>query len=169
MIKRVLLLNSTNQALATIKLERAFTLLMKGKVEILHEDASRRLYTINDSYPLPEVIRLHSYVRIPHKTHTPTKKSILIRDQYTCQYCGSTRINKLTIDHIIPISKGGQNTWENLVACCHHCNNKKGDKLLEDIKMTLRNKPFHPTYLHIMRDYAHLNGIESWKKYIYIT
>src|ERR671939_1036393 len=104
---------------------------------------------------LPSVIRLLEYRRIPHQTRALSRKNILLRDRNTCQYCGTALgSSELTLDHVIPRSRGGQSTWENLVACCHGCNRRKGSQSPAEAGMKLLREPrsfnLH-TSRHIMR------------------
>jgi|TARA_R100000482_G_C5027241_1_gene102423 5-methylcytosine-specific restriction endonuclease McrA len=95
----------------------------------------------------------------------PTRNLIYKRDKNKCQYCGSTK--NLTIDHVIPKSKGGQDTWENLVVACSSCNVKKSDKLLEQTNMKLQRKPMAPVS-KVLMDLEHSN-IDEWKEFTYST
>jgi len=119
--------------------------------------------------PAPEVIRLSKYVHIPYKDITFCRKNILLRDNSQCQYCGKKfRSEELTIDHIVPISKGGRDKWQNVVAACKKCNNKKGSHLPQDIAMWPINKPLVPTsatFLHLIRHMG--NHREAWRKYLF--
>lgn len=126
----VLVLNSTWEPINLASGRRAIVLLLKQKAQQL---SSR-------------VIRLLNYIRIPFSkivTHKPSKSAIYKRDANKCQYCGSTK--HLTIDHIIPKSKGGGDTWFNLCVCCSSCNTKKGDKFLEHSGLKLMRQPKAPT------------------------
>ena len=125
----VLVLNSSYEPLNFTSWKRAIILLFKEKAQFISK----------------KVIRLVNFVRIPFHTQQlvhPTKSNIIKRDNNQCQYCGSR--SNLTVDHIIPRSKGGQNTWENMVACCESCNAKKGDHDLNKIDMQLRSTPKKP-------------------------
>jgi 5-methylcytosine-specific restriction endonuclease McrA len=112
------------------------------------------------------VIRLVNYIKIPYKKlmqNKPSRAMIYKRDGHKCQYCGSTR--NLTIDHIFPASKGGDNTWENLVVACMPCNTRKGDKLLEETNLileTIPKKPFNKMLFSLDRA-----DVDEWKKYSY--
>jgi hypothetical protein len=124
--KSVLVLNSSYEPINITNWKRAVVLLLKQKAQVL----SKR------------VIRLLTYVKIPLSKmvlHRPSKSMIYKRDKHKCQYCGSTK--NLTIDHIVPKSRGGQDTWENLVVACSTCNTKKGDLLLEQTGMKLVKNP----------------------------
>ena len=160
-MSKTLLLNSSYEPLAIIDVERAMTLYVSDKVEILHENENKRMRTIKASYPFPEVVRLKKYIPSKRKRMVLTKRNVYLRDNFTCQYCGSTK--DLTIDHVIPISNGGLNVFENLVTCCHRCNNKKGSKSLEEAGLKLKEQPFHPSYLILFKT----RMINSWMPYIY--
>ena len=126
---QVLLLNADYQPLNICSYRKAVILSLKNKVQVL----SKR------------VIRLINYIRIPFSrlmSTAPTRNLIMKRDGYICSYCGAKE--QLTIDHILPTSKGGQNTWENMTTCCLKCNSKKGDKLLKETNMILHNPPTIP-------------------------
>ena len=114
-------------------------LLMKGKAEQV-EHNGKVIYT---DMPLPTVIRLRSYVKIPYKEISLSRRNILHRDNYTCQYCGDKR-HDLTIDHIIPRSRGGLDSWDNVAAACLRCNVKKGDRTPKEAGMPLNCNPRRP-------------------------
>lgn len=119
------------------------------------------------SMPFPSIIRLDRYIHVQHKRVMLSRKNILRRDNHKCQYCGRSDL-PLTIDHLIPKSKGGQDTWENLVAACIKCNNKKGDRTLEEAKMTLIRKPFRPSHIMFLKNFVGQVD-ERWKPYLYLT
>ena len=131
--KKVLLLNQSYQPLMTLGAKRAIILSFTEKVEVLERYADQ-VRSINLSIFIPSVIRLKDYVKFNKKRIPLSRKNILKRDNYICQYCDS-KSNFMTIDHIIPKDKGGRDLWENLVAACVPCNTKKGNKLLKDINM----------------------------------
>jgi uncharacterized protein (TIGR02646 family) len=119
---------------------------------------------------MPSVIRLLEYRRIPHQTRALSRKNILLRDRNTCQYCGIVlNSGELTLDHVQPRSRGGASTWENLVACCHSCNRRKGNHLLHeltDMKLQREPRPFSlHTSRHIMRMIGHSDP--KWRRYLY--
>ncbi len=118
---------------------------------------------------VPSVIRLLEYRRIPHQTRALSRKNILMRDRYTCQYCLKVLpAGELTLDHVIPRSRAGESAWENLVACCHHCNNRKGSRTPEEAGMKLARQP-RPFSLHTSRHLMRLlgKGDEQWRKYLF--
>lgn len=117
--------------------------------------------------PFPSIIRLENYVRVHYKRVMLSRKNILRRDNHKCQYCGRSDL-PLTIDHVIPKSKGGQDTWENLVAACIKCNNKKGDRTLEEANMKLIRKPFRPSHIMFLKNFVGQVD-ERWKPYLYLV
>jgi 5-methylcytosine-specific restriction endonuclease McrA len=116
------------------------------------------------------VIRLLEYRRIPHQTRALSRKNILLRDRNTCQYCAEALPpSDLTLDHVIPRSRGGNSTWENLVACCHSCNRKKGTRMLNEMDdMVLLREP-RPFSLHTSRQIMRMLGRsdDRWRKYLF--
>ena len=146
----VLVLNSSYEPLHFTNWKRAIILLFKEKAKVISSS----------------VIRLVNYVIIPFRRMTnmyPTRNLIYKRDKNKCQYCGSTK--SLTIDHVIPKSKGGEDTWENLVVACSSCNVKKGDKLLEQTNMKLARTPRAPVS-KVLMDLENSNR-EEWKEFSY--
>jgi len=140
----VLVLNSSLQPLSVIPERRLIVLLSKNKVTFVDDEvremierniAARRL--TNDR---PVIVQLLANVHIPRMALRPTRANILLRDDETCQYCGK-HSRDLTLDHVIPRSRGGQSTWENLVACCKLCNGRKGNRLLKEANMRLLRQP----------------------------
>jgi 5-methylcytosine-specific restriction endonuclease McrA len=139
----VLVLNATYEPINVCTVRRAVVLLLKDKAEVI-EHAGWDLHSATRTIHRPVVIRLVSYVRIPRDTHRRkiTRRAVFARDGWTCQYCGS-RAN-LTVDHVIPRSKGGASTWENIVASCAPCNRRKGDALPRQVGMRLLRQPRMP-------------------------
>jgi len=141
---RVLVLNASYEPINVCTVRRATVLLLKRRAEIL-EEGGWRLHAESLTIPRPVVIRLVTYVRIPRDAHSRkiTRRAIFARDRWTCQYCGRER-GKLTVDHVIPRSKGGSSAWDNIVTCCAPCNRRKGDRLPRQAEMHLRNHPKPP-------------------------
>jgi len=132
---------------------------------LLSQNPKKNIKSISSVFPWPSVIRLKSYVKMPFKKIILSRKNILKRDNHKCAYCGRSDL-PLTIDHIIPKSKGGDDTWENLVSACMPCNNKKGDLYLEEANMKLRIRPYTPN--HIMFIKSNANRLdETWKPYLF--
>lgn len=138
----VLVLNSDYSPLNVTSLNRGFTLVYKGKAEVL-KSADEPIVCGVKSFVRPLIIRLLNYVSFKRLRVRVNRQRILKRDNHSCVYCGNKR--DLTIDHLIPKSKGGKNTWDNLVTCCTSCNSKKGDKMLYETNMKLIKKPTEPT------------------------
>ena len=162
----VLVLNATYEPLNVVSVKRAVVLLLKEKAELV-EAAEAKLRSESFSVPVPLVIRLMYFVKIPRRISLPvTRRGILNRDHYTCQYCGVTPPRKeLTIDHVVPRSRGGKTTWENVVTACQKCNGRKGCRTPAEAHMKLQTKPERPRYLAV----AALNSMEikaAWGKYI---
>src|SRR5262252_11098270 len=125
MQKPVLVLNASYEPINICAARRALVLVLKG-VAAAEEESTHAIHSSRRSIRLPSVIRLLEYRRIPHQTRALSRKNILLRDRNTCQYCGDPlSAGELTLDHVVPRSRGGASTWENLVACCHNCNRKK--------------------------------------------
>ena len=141
---RVLVLNASYEPLNVCTVRRALVLILKQKAEVLeHGDGVLRSETMRVDEP--EVIRLVTYVRVPRDIHRRriTRKAVLARDGWICQYCGSDKPG-LTVDHVIPRSRGGESVWENIVASCAACNRRKGNRLPHEIRMHPRSRPRPP-------------------------
>ena len=141
---RVLVLNATYEPINVCTLSRAAVLLLKEKAELL-ERREGAIHSEHMTIDRPDVIRLVSYVRVPREAHRRkiTRRAVLARDAWTCQYCGS-RKSGLTVDHVIPRSRGGKSVWENIVAACASCNRRKGNRLPREIQMHPRKRPKAP-------------------------
>ena len=122
-MSRVLVLNASYEPLNITSWRRAVVLIIKGKAERI-EQREEHIYP---DFPLPSVIRLRHYVRIPYKEIPLTRRNLLHRDNNTCQYCGQSG-ESLTLDHVIPRSRGGGDSWENIVSACVRCNVRKGSR-----------------------------------------
>ena len=145
--RKILLLNSDYRALKFVTWDRALKLMNREKVEVVSLWEGVSVHSASTSINLPSTLRLRSHVRffryIPKFSKTLVKK----RDNFECQYCGRTPgRNALTLDHVIPISRGGETSFENCVAACYKCNNQKNNKMLSEIKMKLINTPKKPVY-----------------------
>jgi 5-methylcytosine-specific restriction endonuclease McrA len=163
-VERVLVLNASFEPLNVCSLRRAHVLVWKGKAEIL-ENLERPLRSASSTFERPHVIRLMTYVRVPRGvTRRISRRVLFARDGWQCAYCGSGS-NRLTLDHVVPRSRGGASVWENVVASCAPCNHRKGDRLLEETSMTLRTTPRPPTPVLFIRLAAeHIP--ESWRRYL---
>ncbi|MFN3324853.1 MAG: HNH endonuclease [Bryobacteraceae bacterium] len=166
--KPVLVLNASYEPINICAARRAIVLVLKG-VASAEEHSLSFVQSARQALRLPSVIRLLEYRRIPHQTRALSRKNILMRDRYTCQYCLKTlNSGELTLDHVIPRSRAGDSTWENLVACCHPCNNRKGNRTPEEAGMKLTRQP-RPFSLHTSRHLMRLlaKSDEQWRKYLF--
>jgi 5-methylcytosine-specific restriction endonuclease McrA len=148
---RVLVLNATYEPINVCTVRRAVVLLLKEKAELL-ERGRWQLHSENSTLARPVVIRLMTYVVVPRDAHRRkiTRRAVFARDSWTCQYCGSR--SNLTVDHVIPRSKGGSSSWENIVASCAPCNRRKGDRLPRQAGMHPRHAPRTPRaeiFIHV--------------------
>ncbi len=164
----VLVLNASYEPINVCAARRAIVLVLKG-VAMTEEENGHFLHAARICIRVPSVIRLLEYRRIPHQTRAPSRKNILLRDRNSCQYCGEELASSdLTLDHVVPRSRGGLSTWENLVACCHGCNRRKGNQLPMEANMKLIREPrafnLH-TSRHIMRLLGHSDA--KWRKYLF--
>ena len=161
---RVLVLNATFEPINVCTVRRAVVLLLKEKAEVI-EHGDWELRSATRSVTRPVVIRLVSYVRVPRDTHRRkiTRRAVFARDDWTCQYCGSR--NQLTVDHVIPRSKGGGSTWDNIVAACAPCNRRKGDALPRQAGMQLARVPRTPNP-DVFIQVASPTIPATWKQYL---
>lgn len=139
--------------------------MLLGKAELVINDERKYLHSITRSFPWPSVIRLNSFIRVPYKKIILTRKNILRRDSHKCIYCGRGDL-PLTVDHVVPKARGGEDNWDNLVAACLKCNNKKGDRTPEEAGMKLKTKPYAPSHIMFIRHSAGRMD-ESWKPYLF--
>lgn len=151
-----LALNASFEPLTIVPVRRAVRLVLDGKAEILEKEARLSFRSERRSLPFPTVIRLVRYVHVPHRFRRQVTNTFLFaRDDYTCQYCGKHRgalrgREFLTRDHILPVSRGGGNTWDNVVTSCSRCNNRKGGRLPAEAGLRLRSAPLEPNYVHLV-------------------
>jgi 5-methylcytosine-specific restriction endonuclease McrA len=164
----VLVLNASYEPINVCAARRAIVLVLKG-VASAEEHSHAHVRSSRQAVRLPSVIRLLEYRRIPIQSRSLSRKNILLRDRYTCQYCLRTLpSSELTLDHVVPRSRAGESTWENLVACCLDCNNRKGSRTPEEagMKLTRTPRPFSlHTSRHLMRMLA--RGDDKWRKYLF--
>ena len=137
---QVLVLNASYEPLNITTWRRALVMVLKGKAEGLEHDSSR---WIRGDTMLPTVIRLRQYVRVPYKQLPLTRRNLFHRDGHRCQYCGSSA-DQLSIDHVVPRSRGGLDTWEDVTTACLPCNVRKGNRTPREASMPLMGKPHRP-------------------------
>lgn len=160
---RVLILNQDYTALTICSVQRAFLLVFLNKAEMIADAKGKVLRTINSSFPMPSIIKLNGYVKLPYRGVLLNRQNIFKRDHQTCQYCGSK--DDLTIDHVIPRSRQGASSWDNLTTACRTCNSRKGDFTPEEANMILTQKPFKPSFLLFLRDFSG-NIDDQWYPYL---
>ena len=153
-MEAVIVLNAGYEFMGLVSWRKAMTLLFSGKVEVLKE-SDKVVRTVSKSFRIPAVIRLLKFIRQIYRREVPfSRKNVLTRDSCVCQYCGDGfASNELTVDHIIPKVQGGQNRWNNVVACCRVCNVKKGGRTPRQAGMTLVRQPFKPTIMEFLNVY----------------
>lgn len=161
--RKVLVLNQDYRALTICNAERAFLLVYLQKAEMVAIDNLRTLRSVSSSFSMPSVIKLNKYVNMPYKGVVLSRQNIFKRDGNKCVYCGSKQ--HLTLDHVIPRSKKGGTTWENLITACSSCNSKKGDRTPEEANMKLPYKPFKPSFVMFLRDFAEKFD-DNWTTYL---
>jgi 5-methylcytosine-specific restriction endonuclease McrA len=168
MSKQVLVLNAGYEPLSLVSVRRAIVLLLREKAELL--EATQQLFaSANRTVPVPLVIRLVHYVKLPHRRVPPTRAAVMLRDAYICQYCGEMPGRQhLTVDHVIPRSRGGKQGWENLVTACKRCNQKKGSLTPDEASMSLIRRPFEPTYVALVL-LSNPIAAERWERLVGIS
>jgi 5-methylcytosine-specific restriction endonuclease McrA len=162
---RVLVLNASFEPINVCTVRRAAVLILKNRAEVL-EGGDHQLHAESITIPRPVVIRLITYVKIPRDAHRRkiTRRAVFARDRWTCQYCGHER-GGLTVDHVIPRSKGGGSSWDNIVTCCAPCNRRKGNRLPRQANMVPKRKPKAPNptiFIHV----ATTTIPAAWEQYL---
>jgi len=158
MDKRVLVLNLDHSPVAVVSAQKAIVLTLLEKANILSTYELLEIRTVSRTFSYPAVIRLNEYKNIPYRGVLLNRVNLFRRDNGECQYCGSKR--HLTIDHVMPRSKGGKTSWTNLVTACNRCNVSKGDKTPEQAGMHLKMHPFKPSLSFFLSLYAERQASE---------
>lgn len=159
----VLVLNQNYEPLNVSRVRRAIGLLFSGKAEALEND-SGMVRSPSYSLPIPSVIRLSYLVKRPFPQWKLTRRRVILRDQYTCQYCGK-QTQELTLDHVIPRFLGGEHSWENVVSACKACNHHKAGRTPREAGLKLLRKPFRPTFF---AGYLPSQTPSDWRKYLWM-
>jgi len=162
----VLVLNHNYEPLNICSLHRGLVLMVLGKAEVLRYSEDIVTSAGGQTLAVPLVLRLRDFVKRPTPRLKLSRKSILARDDHTCQYCGSK--SSLTIDHVFPRHRGGETTWENLVCCCLRCNNKKGPLTPQEANMRLPHPPRKPRYVPYISFPRFINAMRTpeWRDYL---
>ena len=164
---KVLILNQNYEPMSVISVRKAVVLLYLGKVELIAAHDGKQIHSVSVVMPFPSIVRLSVYVQVPYKRIILSRKNILRRDAHRCQFCGRSDL-PLTVDHVIPVSRGGEDTWENLVCACVDCNNRKGDRTPEEAHMPLRRTPIRPNHVTFIRHFVGALD-ERWKPYLFLN
>jgi 5-methylcytosine-specific restriction endonuclease McrA len=160
----VLILNVNYEPLHVCNTKRALALLLSGKAEIVLNGRGI-IRSTSAEFEIPSVIRLSYMIKRPRPRVSLSKREVLRRDDFTCQYCGA-KLKHLTIDHVIPRRLGGPHTWQNLVAACSSCNRRKGGKSPKEANMALRRQPFEPKATATYRFGRHLLHNQEWLQFV---
>lgn len=162
-----LALNASYEPLTLVPTRRAVRLVLDRKAEVLEVDDHRQFRSEHREVPYPTVIRLVRYVHVPRRFRRQVTNTFLFaRDDYCCQYCGRHRSQLrgrqfLTRDHVLPVSRGGENTWDNVVTACSPCNNRKGNRLPHEVGMELRVDPREPDYVRLVWAVRRVTDIQA--------
>lgn len=143
--ERVVVLNASYELLSVVGLRRAVAYLLREKAEVVVQREGRSLHSAcGMEIPIPSIVRLKRYIRLPYRQHVPawSKAGLLRRDGHVCAYCGR---RAATVEHLHPVSRGGQSTWLNTVIACVECNTRKGNRTPQEANMVLRRQPTVPT------------------------
>lgn len=143
---RTLLLDCTYFPVKIISWQRAIVLVLTGRAEVVLENRDQVIRSVNCHFKLPKILRLFNH-HLQSRGPKFSRANIFIRDSFTCQYCSlTTHASKLTLDHVVPLSRGGPTTWENIVTSCAPCNGSKGDRTPKEAGMALLKEPRPPKW-----------------------
>ena len=166
MSKNVLVLNQNFEPLSVCSVKRAVVLVFLGKAEIVERYDGQSVRSVSFSIPVPSIVRLGFYIKIPQKRILLSRKNVIKRDNHTCQYCGS-KDGSMTVDHVIPRIYGGKDTWENLICACMKCNNIKGNRLPEQAGLRLLKQPRKPNYITFIQQFVGISD-KKWNQYLFL-
>jgi 5-methylcytosine-specific restriction endonuclease McrA len=161
---KVLILNQNYEPLTVCTVKRALLMLFGGKAHSV-ELRPEQVRSVSAAWAVPSVVRLARYVQAPVRRVVLSKRNILKRDNYECQYCGA-RGERLTLDHVVPRKSGGPSTWENLVCACVACNNRKGESRPEQAGLQLRRRPRRPNNISYIRSFVGVTD-HRWRPYLF--
>jgi 5-methylcytosine-specific restriction endonuclease McrA len=164
---RTLVLNAAYEPIHLVSWEKAMCLVLTSKAEIVAEYDSM-IRSVSQIFKMPSVVRLKKYVRTFRRTMNArcTRRNILMRDRHTCQYCAQLLTTQnITIDHVMPRSRGGKTIWENVVAACHPCNRRKADRTPSEAGMPLLKQPRRPSWVDLLEE-THKDLLNSWLPFL---
>ncbi|OQX91744.1 MAG: HNH endonuclease [candidate division Zixibacteria bacterium 4484_95] len=164
--RHVLVLNQNFEPLSVCSVKRAIIMVYLNRAEVIESLDGYKIHSVSLNLPVPSVVRLGVYVKVPVKRIMLTRKNIIKRDGYRCQYCGK-KVSQMTVDHVIPKNLGGRDIWENLVAACPECNNRKGQRTPEQAGLSLIRKPRRPNHITFIQQFIGVNDIR-WKQYLFM-
>jgi 5-methylcytosine-specific restriction endonuclease McrA len=164
--RNVLVLNQNYEPLSVCSVRRAVLMMFLGKAEMIEKHDGVVVRSVRSHFSVPSVVRLDAYTRIPRKHIILSRKNIIKRDGGRCMYCG-TSDGPMTVDHVVPKRFGGTESWENLVAACMSCNNKKGNRTPEQAGLKLLKKPHRPNHIMFIQ---HFLGVADnrWRPYLFL-
>ena len=168
-MEQTLVLNASYEPLKVVDWQRAITLWVQGKVEII-EEHDRVVRAVSFSFKLPSVVRLLRFVKLRQRPLVQfTRANIYARDNFTCQYCDvAFEPEELTFDHVVPVAQGGTRGWENIATACEPCNRRKGARTPEEAGMRLRRAPKRPLIVpHAMKLSLGVRTPASWRSWLY--
>lgn len=165
--KRVLLLNQNYEPMTICSVKKAIVLIYLGKAELVEPYDSLFIRSVSLEMPFPSIVRLGRFISVPRKRILLSRKNVMKRDQFVCQYCGSKN-KPLTVDHVLPRERFGADSWENLVTACEKCNSRKGNRTPDEANMELVRVPKKPNHLFFIQNF--FGALEDrWKPYLFLS
>ena len=161
----VLVLNANYSPMTVCTAKRAISLYFLNKIDVL-SNYNEKVHSPSTSLDLPSIIKIKTYIKNNSMTVEISRKNVLVRDNYTCQYC-KKKSKSLTVDHVVPKFRGGQDSWENLVAACKNCNQIKGEHTPEEARMPLMRKPKRPNRIHYFQRLVKKKQAD-WRPYLFM-
>jgi len=164
--RHVLILNQNYEPLSVCTVKRAVVMIFLDRAEMIETLDGYKLHSVSMSISVPSVVRLATYIKVPDKRIMLSRKNIIKRDGGRCQYCGR-KSDHMTVDHVIPKIQGGKDTWENLVAACKSCNNRKGQRMPEQAGLKLLSKPRRPNHITFIQKFIGVKD-RRWRQYLFM-
>ena len=161
----VLVLNANYSPMTVCTAKRAISLYFLNKIDVL-SNYNEKVHSPSTSLNLPSIIKIKTYIKNNSMAVEISRKNVLVRDDYTCQYC-KKKSKSLTVDHVVPKFRGGQDSWENLVAACKNCNQIKGEHTPEEARMPLIRKPKRPNRIHYFQRLVKKKQVD-WRPYLFM-